>query len=162
MFAMKLSFSSGTVYRIDFILSINTFLKVVYWEQSKRRRASSSTPSLGQKKICVFPGRIIYKFFEIILLSWSTFYKNRTGIERFRITSRSPCWCPLYSRILITFYCLVHQHARTLQKQIVSNLSFNITCNRNRLEIENFFFAKRINCKKRKTTIKKLGSVTWT
>ena len=28
------------------------------------------------------------------------------------MTSRPPCWCPLNNRILITFYCLVHQRGR--------------------------------------------------
>ena len=35
------------------------------------------------------------------------------GIERFHVTSRPPCWCPLNNRILIT-YCLVQQHGRPI------------------------------------------------
>ena len=33
-------------------------------------------------------------------------------IERFHATSRPPCWCPYNNRIIITFYCLIHQHGR--------------------------------------------------
>ena len=33
-------------------------------------------------------------------------------IERFNVMLGLPCGCPLNDRILITFYCLVHQHGR--------------------------------------------------
>ena len=37
---------------------------------------------------------------------------EKVFIERFHVTSRPPCWCPLNNGILITFSCLVHQHGR--------------------------------------------------
>ena len=50
--------------------------------------------------------------------------------------------------------------ARERYKNTFSKVIFHICCNKNRLEAENIFLARRINCKKPKTTIKISRSVT--
>ena len=47
-------------------------------------------------------------------------------------------------------------------KNTFSKVNINISCNKSRLETENIFSARRINCEKTKTTIKTSGSVTYT
>ena len=46
--------------------------------------------------------------------------------------------------------------ARERYKNTFSKVSFNISCNKNRLATENIFSARGMNCKKPKTTIKKV------
>ena len=54
--------------------------------------------------------------FQVVVSSWypcaTKLLMNINSIERFHVTPWPPCWCPLNSRILVTFYCLVHQHGR--------------------------------------------------
>ena len=104
-------------------------------------------------------GRSDYYFFfwNNFRFAWSTFYKNRTGISTFSV-------CHVVSWLVAASFSLANSlisadvlsAARKRYKNTFSKVSFNINCNKNRLENWKHFSSRRISCKKPKPTIKKL------
>ena len=48
------------------------------------------------------------------IASYSNIIFSTTGRERFHVASRPPYWCIFNNRIQTTFFCLVHQHGRSV------------------------------------------------
>ena len=127
------------------------------------------------KKICVFPvtcflklglGRLdSFLFFEIILdLPEVLFIKTELVYLHFpacHVVSRLVAPSFLLDNSLIFADVLSAALQRERYKNTFTKVSFNISCNKNRLETENIFLREESSGKKPKMTIKKLGrSVT--
>ena len=82
-----------------------------------------------------------FLFFEIIYLPEALFYKNRTGISTFSV-------CHMMSQLVAASFSLANSLISTdvlsaagerYYKYTFSKVSFNISCNKNRLETKNIF-----------------------
>ena len=83
-----------------------------------------------------------FLYFEIILFAWSIFYKNKTGISTFFSLSRGDKEFDLGWRVVCSARALLQKH--------FSKVSFNVSCNKNRLETETFFLREELMVKTQK------------